>query len=200
MPTVKNGFRRVGVGAQYICFADGEQQSGYESAVTKMENVASIQTTEGRISETVYGSNKVFEEETAQNPPSMVVANRAFPADILHRMNGHTVSGAWVTHNNRDEGEYFAYGIVFPKRNGKDTYIWYPKCKLTAASADRDGNTKDANGINAAEPSLTIRAFEFNDAGDYEVEYDCELVTEGNTPITEAAFFAAPLTAPISNG
>lgn len=60
--------RRVGVGAQYICFWEKEQtdnQIAFAANVTKLKTVASIQTTEERSESKVFGSNEVYDVDTS---------------------------------------------------------------------------------------------------------------------------------------
>ena len=70
--------------------------------------------------------------------------------------------------NLSDEGEYFAIGIVYPKKSGHFTYEWYPKCKL--AEITKDAQSKDSGGINSQDKSLTIAVSAFNDEGDYSID------------------------------
>ena len=54
--------RRVGVGAQYLCFHTEPGEGGvlnFETDVSKMKTVASIETSEESSTEPVYGSNEV---------------------------------------------------------------------------------------------------------------------------------------------
>ena len=70
--------RRVGVGAQYICFWEKEQtdnQIAFAANVTKLKTVASIQTTEERSESKVFGSNEVYDVDTSVTPPKMTVEN-----------------------------------------------------------------------------------------------------------------------------
>ena len=81
--------RRVGVGAQYICFWEKEQtdnQIAFAANVTKLKTVASIQTTEERSESKVFGSNEVYDVDTSVTPPKMTVENLAFPPIVLATM------------------------------------------------------------------------------------------------------------------
>lgn len=90
--------RRVGVGAQYICFWEKEQtdnQIAFAANVTKLKTVASIQTTEERSESKVFGSNEVYDVDTSVTPPKMTVENLAFPPIVSRRceeMRSRTVS------------------------------------------------------------------------------------------------------------
>ena len=195
MPTqTMKPFRRVGVGDQYICFHGEPAQNGsltFEEDVFKLETVASIETTEERSSERVYASNKIYDTDVSVDPPMISVENAAFPALVLARMRGNTVQGGFVKHSTFDEGASFAHGVVFPKKGGQLQFVWYPYCKM--ASNTDAAQTKDASGPNSQNRTVEIQAYPFNDAGDYKIEYDYELLATGATPVTEAAFFAAPL-------
>lgn len=191
-------FRRVGVGAQYVCFFDPEQTgltTAYESGVTKCKTVQSIETNEERSTEPVYASNEEYDVDTVSTPPKLSVENVAFPPSVLARMRGNNVSGAFVVHSIFDDGEYFAHGVVYPKKGGHKKYVWYPKCKLTSNSDS--AQTKDGGGSNSQNTKTEIQTFSFNNSGDYKVEYDTELLTGAATVMTEEEFFAQPITEPV---
>ena len=156
--------RRVGVGAQYICFWEKEQsddQITFAANVTKLKTVASIQTTEERSESKVFGSNEVYDVDTSVTPPKMTVENLAFPPIVLATMRGNEIKNGFVVHSTYDEPGYFAYGVVFPKKSGKTNFVWYPKCKLVSASDA--ANTKDDSGPNTLNRSVEIQSFSFDD-------------------------------------
>lgn len=194
-----NPMRRVGVGAQYICFWEKEQtdnQIAFAANVTKLKTVASIQTTEERSESKVFGSNEVYDVDTSVTPPKMTVENLAFPPIVLATMRGNEIKNGFVVHSTYDEPGYFAYGVVFPKKSGKTNFVWYPKCKLVSASDA--ANTKDDSGPNTQNRSVEIQSFTFDDKGSYKVEYDTELLSGDTDPqITEEKFFEKPLLAPL---
>lgn len=190
--------RRVGVGAQYLCFHTEPGEGGvlnFETDVSKMKTVASIETSEESSTEPVYGSNEVYETDVSNEPPTLAVESLAFPPLLLARMRGSKVKDGFVTRNTYDEGEYFAYGVTYPKKSGKAKYVWYPKCKLV--SMTDAAQTKDKSGPNTQNPKATIQVETFNEAGDFQIEYDTELLAGDTTAITEDAFFTAPLLAPM---
>lgn len=192
--------RRVGVGAQYLCFHAEPGEGGvlnFETDVSKMKTVASIETSEESSTEPVYGSNEVYETDVSNEPPTLAVESLAFPPLPLARMRGSKVKDGFVTRNTYDEGEYFAYGVTYPKKSGKTKYVWYPKCKLV--SMTDAAKTKDKSGLNTQNPKATIQVETFNDAGDFQIEYDTELLDEGTTAITEDKFYEKPLLAPLTN-
>lgn len=196
--TIDTPLRRVGVGAQYICFHGEPRQDGtitFEPTVQKLKTVTSIEISEERSATKVFGSNEEYDTDVVSQPPTMAVENLAFPPLTLARMRGNKVSGAYVTHSTFDDGEYFAYGVTFPKRSGKNTFVWYPKCKLV--SNNDSAKTKDTSGPNSQGRSTEIQAYTFNEAGEYKVEYDSELLGTSATAVTEDEFFATPLLAPI---
>lgn len=192
--------RRVGVGAQYLCFHTEPGEGGvlnFETDVSKMKTVASIETSEESSSEPVYGSNEVYETDVSNEPPTLAVESLAFPPLLLARMRGNKVKDGFITRNTYDEGEYFAYGVTYPKKSGKVKYVWYPKCKLV--SMTDAAQTKDKSGSNTQNPKATIQVETFNDAGDFQIEYDTELLADGATAITEDKFYEKPLLAPLTN-
>ena len=192
--------RRVGVGAQYLCFHTEPGEGGvlnFETDVSKMKTVASIETSEESSTEPVYGSNEVYETDVSNEPPTLAVESLAFPPLLLARMRGNKVKDGFITRNTYDEGEYFAYGVTYPKKSGKVKYVWYPKCKLV--SMTDAAQTKDKSGPNTQNPKATIQVETFNDAGDFQIEYDTELLADGATTITEDKFYEKPLLAPLTN-
>ena len=192
--------RRVGVGAQYLCFHTEPGEGGvlnFETDVSKMKTVASIETSEESSTEPVYGSNEVYETDVSNEPPTLAVESLAFPPLLLARMRGSKVKNGFVTRNTYDEGEYFAYGVTYPKKSGKVKYVWYPKCKLV--SMTDAAQTKDKSGPNTQNTKATIQVETFNDAGDFQIEYDTELLSDGATAITEDKFYENPLLAPLTN-
>ena len=192
--------RRVGVGAQYLCFHTEPGEGGvlnFETDVSKMKTVASIETSEESSTEPVYGSNEVYETDVSNEPPTLAVESLAFPPLLLARMRGNKVKDGFITRNTYDEGEYFAYGVTYPKKSGKVKYVWYPKCKLV--SMTDAAQTKDKSGSNTQNPKATIQVETFNDAGDFQIEYDTELLADDATAITEDKFYEKPLLAPLTN-
>lgn len=192
-------FRRVGVGSQYICFQDTEVPGtdlSFEDDVYRLKTIASVETTEERTANPVYGSNEEYDTDIISEPPRIAVDNLAFPPAILARMRGNKVEDGFVVHSTFDEGEMFAYGVVFPKKGGKYQFVWYPKCKMVSISDS--AQTKDAGGPNTQNRKVEIQASTFNDDGDFKVEYDYELLGSDDTPKTEEQFFAKPLLAPIT--
>ena len=192
--------RRVGVGAQYLCFHTEPGEGGvlnFETDVSKMKTVASIETSEESSTEPVYGSNEVYETDVSNEPPTLAVESLAFPPLLLARMRGNKVKDGFITRNTYDEGEYFAYGVTYPKKSGKVKYVWYPKCKLV--SMTDAAQTKDKSGSNTQNPKATIQVETFNDAGDFQIEYDTELLADDATAITADKFYEKPLLAPLTN-
>ncbi len=198
--TTQKPMRRVGVGAMYICFHDENQgEDGvlkFEGDVTRLKTVASIQTTEEGSTDSVYGSNEVYDTDASPTPPTLAVEALAFPPAVLAKMRGNKVTGGFVTHNTYDEGRGFAFGIAYPKKNGKMRFVWHPNCKLT--SITDAAQTKDSKGPNTQNPEATIQTKVFNDAGDFQIDYDTELLSaeEAGSAVKEDAFFAKPLLTP----
>ena len=114
--------RRVGVGAQYICFWEKEQsddQIAFAANVTKLKTVASIQTTEERSESKVFGSNEVYDVDTSVTPPKMTVENLAFPPIVLATMRGNEIKNGFVVHSTYDEPGYLpmaSYSRRSPER------------------------------------------------------------------------------------
>lgn len=191
-------YRRVGVGAQYVCFHGEPEEDGtptFEATVDKLKTVSTIETTEERSAQKVFASNEEYDTDVSSEPPTIAVDNVAFPPLDLARMRGNSVSGGYITHSTFDEGEHFAYGVVFPKKSGKFTFVWYPKCKMVSNSDS--AQTKDSSSPNSQARKIEIQTFTFNENGNYKIEYDYELLAAGVPPVTEAEFFATPLLAPI---
>lgn len=189
-------FRNVGVGALYQCFADSAGTNGYSDDVYKSEALVKIGVSEQGGVTPVYGSNKVYDNDVISSPPTLAIEALAYDPANLARMRGNAVSGGFVTRNRYDEGEYFAQGVVYPKRGGHFVYVWYPKCRMIDTSKDHETATKDSPS--SQNRTVNVQAYEFNDAGDWQIEYDTELLAEGATPLTEAEFFTAVQTAPIA--
>lgn len=192
--------RAVGVGAQYNCFTSNgpEAVNGYEPEVTKLNTVTSIDTTESRTVTPVYASNMIYDEDVTSQAPALAIANVAFPPRIIARMKGQRVEGGFVIGSTDDVGEYFAHGVVYPKRSGHVRFVWYPHCLLVDANSSAQTATQDSS--NAQDQTINIQAYPFNEEGEYKVEYDTELLDVDTTPMTEAEFFAAVLTAPVTTG
>lgn len=192
--------RRVGVGAMYICFHAEEQGDDgvlkFEEDVIRLKTVAAIETTEEGSTDSVYGSNEIYDTDANPTPPTLAVEALAFPPDVLAKMRGNKISGGFVTHNTYDEARGFAYGIVYPKKNGQTRFVWHPNCKLTAITDA--AQTKDSGGPNTQNPEATIQTNVFNDAGDFQIDYDTELLSkeEMQSAVKEEAFFAKPLLTP----
>ncbi len=189
-------FRNVGVGALYQCFEDAAGENGYSSDVYKSEALVKIGVSEQGKMDPIYGSSKVYDNDVIVSPPTLAVEVLAYDPANLARMRGSAVSGGFVTRNRFDEGEYFAQGVVYPKRGGHFMYVWYPKCRMIDTSKDHETATKDSTG--GQNRTVNVQTYEFNDAGDWQIEYDTELLVAGETPLTEAEFFAAVLTEPIA--
>ena len=190
--------RNVGVGAQYQCFHDKPGEDGslkFETTVSRLKTVASIETNEERSTTPVYASNEEYDVDVVNSPPTLAIENVAYPPSALARMRGNKVTNGFVEHSTYDDGEYFAHGVVYPKRGGHKKFVWYPKCRLV--SSTNAAKTKDNGGSNSENKKLEIQSFAFNENGNYCIEYDTELLANGTTPVTEEAFFAKPLLAPI---
>ncbi len=190
-------FRSVGVGAQYTCFKSIEvgAVNGYDAQVSKLKNVAKIDTTEEATTAPAWGSNEQADQDIIRSAPTLGIETLAYPANILIRMQGGAKTGAFVKRGGMNEGEEFAHGVVYPMKGGHYKYVWYPRCKLV--SANHSAQTKDDKGINSQNKTVNIQVMEFDEDGNWEIAYYTELVPDGETPITEAEFFAAPLLAPI---
>lgn len=186
---VKNKpFRNVGIGNLYYCFARDIENLLFETTIHKAPTLKTIGTTENSNKEEVWGSNAVYDTDVSVSEISLSISVIAFLPLHRARMKGHKVNNGFVIKNLGDEGEYFAIGVVYPKKSGHFTFEWYPKCKL--AEMTKDAQTKDSGGINSQDKSLTIAVSAFNDAGDYSIEYDTELLEEGATVLTEDEFFS----------
>jgi len=188
-------FRSVGVGALYQCFEDAVGTNGYSEDVYKSEALVKIGVSEQGKLDPVYGSNKVYDNDVISSPPTLAIEALAYDPANLARMRGNAVSGGFVTHNRYDEGEYFAQGVVYPKRGGHSKYVWYPKCRMIDTSKDHETASKDSTS--SQNRTVNVQTYEFNDDGDWQIDYDTELLTEGAAPLTEAEFFAAVMTAPV---
>lgn len=185
---VKNKpFRNVGIGNLYYCFATDIEKLLFETTVHKSPTLKTIGTTENSSSENVYASNAVYDTDTSTAGIELSISVIAFQPQHRARMKGHKIKNGYIIKNVNDEGEYFAVGVVYPKKSGHYTFDWYPKCKLSEAS--NDAQTKDDGGINSQDKNLTIKAMEFNDEGDYCIEYDTELLEDGDVALTEEEFF-----------
>lgn len=117
--------RRVGVGAQYICFWEKEQtdnQIAFAANVTKLKTVASIQTTEERSESKVFGSNEVYDVDTSVTPPKMTVENLAFPPIVLATMRGNEIKNGFVVHSTYDEPGLFCLWCCVPEEVRKDEF------------------------------------------------------------------------------
>lgn len=191
----KKPFRRVSVGAQYMCFGDPTDNIPFEADVIKNETVTSIETTEGGSSTNVYASGKIYDVDKAGQAPTLKVENVAFDPVDLARAKGQRRAGAFTVSGQFDEGEHFAYGIVYRKKGGHYRFVWYPRCTLTESTDS--AKTMDDNGPSSDNPQSTIQTLPFDDAGEYRIAYDTDMVLEGETPLTEAEFFESVLTAPI---
>lgn len=187
-PTTKKPMRRVGVGAQYMCFGDPMDNKPYDDTITKNETVTSIETNEGGSAENVWASNKIYDVDKSGETPILNVENVALDPADLARAKGRKRSGAFTSGSQHDEGDKFAYGIVYPKRNGHYRYVWYPRCTLTEVSDS--AQTMDDGGPNTQNPSSTIQTLPFNDEGEYDIAYDSDLLAEGETALTEEEFFS----------
>lgn len=189
--------RRVGVGNMYLCFHNRESDTiSFEETVERLKTLTSITIDDAAEVENVFGSNEIYDADSSGAAPAITMSALALTPTQKARMKGNTVSNGYILSSTYDDGEYFAYGVVYPKRNGHFSYVWYPKCK--AVSISDEAQTRDDDGINSQAPEVNIQTYPFDDTGKYKVEYDTELLETGATRVTEAAFFAAPLMAPIN--
>ena len=134
-------FRNVGIGNLYYCFAKAIEDLTFENIIHKAPTLKSIGTTENSNSESVYASNAVYDTDSSVSGIQLAISVIAFHPLHRARMKGHKVKNGFVLKNVNDEGEYFAIGVVYPKKSGHNTFEWYPKCKLTEAS--KDAQTKE---------------------------------------------------------
>lgn len=188
----KKPARRVGVGAQYLCFGDPEINIPYETEIIKNETVTSIEVADGGGGENVWASNKIYDVDKSGDTTTLTVENLAFDPKDLARIKGERVDGAFTFSSNLDEGEHFAYGIVYPKKTGFVRFVWYPRCIVTEVTDS--AQTMDDSGPNSQNPTLTIQTLPFNDNGEYRVIYDTEMLNAGETAMAEEDFFAQVLT------
>lgn len=190
--TTKKPMRKIGVGAQYICFGDPYENIPYETDVIKNNTVTTIETSDASGSENVWASNMIYDVDMSGDTTSLTVENVAFDTKDLARLRGERLEDGFIVSSNMDQGEHFAYGIVYPKRNGFKKFVWYPRCALTEVTDS--AQTMDDSGPNSQNPECTIQTLPFNDQGEYRVVYDTETLATGTTPMTEEEFFAAPIT------
>lgn len=188
--TIENNkpFRNVGVGNLYYCFATDIEKLVFETIIHKTPALKTIGTTENSNSESQYASNGIYDTDSSVSDVQLSIALIAFHPLHRARMKGHKVVKGFIKKNVNDEGEYFAIGVTYPKKSGHFTFEWYPKCKLSEAS--KDAQTKDSGGINSQDKNLVIIAMPYNDDGDYSVEYDTELLEDGDVALTENEFFS----------
>lgn len=182
------------VGAQYTCFnimsTEGNWTENFEEDVEKTSVVKSVKVTSNGESTDVYASGEVYDTDSFTSRKDIEVEVVAFPADTIAKMKGDKIDtkGLVLSGGNRQK-PFFAYGKVVRKKHGHEKWEWYPKCMLAEVS-DEVGTKEEK--YSEQTDTITIRAYAFNDEGDFVAYVDTE--TE-NFPegLKEDKFFAAPI-------
>ena len=184
--------RKYTVGAQYICFdtmdADGGWTSTFESSVTKLPTITSVNISDDADSYETYASGDIYDADTVVMKKEIQETNIAFPEDLLARMRGDTVDTGVIAEGGISTRPFFAYGVVIIKKDGTKDMRWYPKCKLAENSDDTE--TSEASNKDQTD-DITINAYGFDDNQTKAIRVLTS--DENNEDITEAAFFAAPI-------
>lgn len=185
------------VGAQYLCFASGEDSTGfsgqYEEDVEKTETVKKVKVSTNGSSEDVYASGKVYDTDNTSASKDIEVEAIAFPADTIAKALGSNVDTGGLISDGADRGKpYFAYGKVVKKKHGQFVWEWYPKCMMLEISDET--STKEEK-FSEQTQTVTIRAYAFNEDGDFRNYVDSE---SKNFPkgLTEEKFFVKPILTP----
>jgi phi13 family phage major tail protein len=188
--TEKRPSTKYTVGAQYICFNATEWSSaGYEEDVTKLPTVVDVDIADNADSYESYASGAVYESDTIVTYKDISVTQLVFPEDILAKMRGDQVDTGIIMSGGVKTRPYFGYGVPIIKKDGTRNLRWYPKCKLVENS-DKTATSTATHSDQT--DTLTIRAYGFDEDMNQEVSVLTDV--EDNEGITEAAFFAAPLT------
>ncbi|MFA6718333.1 MAG: major tail protein [Prevotella sp.] len=183
----------ITVGAQYICLdtpdKDGSWTDKYAEEVTKLPTVVSAEVKDTTDSYDAYSSGNVYDTDTDVLSEEISVENIAFPAQLVAKLRGDTVDSGIIMSGGLRTRPWFAYGIPIINKDGSKLLRWYPKCKLT----DNDDKTETSEDKHKDQnKTLTIKAYQFNDAADIKVEMDTS--DEAAKMVTEDTFFAVPLT------
>lgn len=181
---------KLTVGAQYICFNQGDangdwDSSAFESAVKKFPTVVQVGITDEVDSYDVYASGAVYDADANVLSRTIAVTNVAFDDATLAKMRGESVSTKGVIlEGGNAERPWFAYGIVEMKKGGGLVMRWFPKCKLTENSDEAATSTASHSDQNS---TLNIKAYQYNSDGNTDVK------APEIAGLTEASFFDAPL-------
>lgn len=183
----------VTVGAQYICMntpaVDGSWTDTFETEVSKLPTVVSVEVKDTTDSYDAYASGKVYDTDTDILSEEISTENIAFPAQLVAKLRGDTVDSGVIMSGGLRTRPWFAYGVPIINKDGSKLLRWYPKCKLT----DNDDKTESSEDKHKDQnKTLTIKAYQFNDAADIKVEMDTS--DEAAKMVTEDTFFAVPLT------
>ncbi len=184
--------RKYTVGAQYICFdtedANGGWTTTFESSVTKLPTITSVNISDDADSYETYASGDIYDADTVVMKKEIQETNIAFPEDLLARMRGDTVDTGVIAEGGLSTRPFFAYGVVIIKKDGTKDMRWYPKCKLAENTDDTE--TSEASNKDQTD-DVTINAYGFDDNKTKAIRVLTS--DENNEGITEEAFFAAPV-------
>ena len=188
--TEKKPSTKYTVGAQYICFNAADwSASAFETDVVKLPTVVDVEVSDNSDSYESYASGSVYESDTIIMYKDIKVTNLVFPEEVLAKMKGDAVDEGVILAGGVKTRPYFAYGVPIIKKDGTRNLRWYPKCKLVENS-DKTATSTATHSDQT--DTLTIRAYGFDEDMNQEVSVLTDV--EDNAGITEAAFFAAPLT------
>lgn len=183
------------VGALRYCFdiddENGQYTGTYDTDIIVTKVAKSVKMTENGDNVSVYASGEEYDSVSSVSSIDNEVEAVAFPADDLAKMRGDEVTdtGLIIRGGSRNR-PFFAFGKTVKLRNGKERWLWYPKCKLLSNTDDT--NTKEES-FSEQNDTITIRAYPFDaDGQKIVVEFDTSVKTvEG---LTEDKFFDQVLT------
>ena len=187
--TAKDWIRTAG--ASYFDFLTNSDYSApvYEATVYREDNIKSISISPKIIEKIINGSGAIRDRLILKKGVDIGISANLISSTVMNKAEGVTAEDGFVVYKTTTEGTAFAYGTVFKRRDGSYTYFWWPLCRMQppemGAETETDAEIPDpevAHTINAMALDNEVWCVKYNTAD------------ASGTPLTEAAFFAAPYT------
>lgn len=183
------------VGSLYYAFniptETGEFNSKTYDTITRSPIIKKVSVEPESDSTTVRASGEDYDTVNQTSSVGLEFETIAFAPEDLARAKGERVSANGLVHGGSSNPRpYMAIGYPVKKLGGGITLKWYPKCKLEENS--EEANTSESS-YSEQNPSLTIKAYSFNDNNEKYLYLDDEIP---NFPenITEEDFFSQVIT------
>lgn len=185
--TTKRWIRTAG-GTYFDFFTNSDYTSPvYEATVYKTQDVKSVGIAPKVVEKIISGSGRVRDHLILKMGFDISVEMNQISPTVANKAEGVTAADGYVVHKTTTEGTEFAFGVVFSLRGGYYVYMWFPRCRLIPPEVNAETETDS----DIPDPGLTytIKALPLDNDVTC-VAYYTE--SASGTPVTEAAFFAAP--------